>query len=182
MTTEATSKTGILLPGQATEQAAAEVGSEAGKSLIRGLARLGAATVEQWVTTKQARAEAARLAIETDARLATEGATAEARRKAELAEIEHRAVLQRRLHRLEYELRREQANLEAIEAGALSSSKATLKMRTHGKSETIGFFALLISHRGFQTRRLKLCGPVYSHRRLFVVNPNCLPRHYRRSA
>jgi hypothetical protein len=42
LTAETAANTRILLPGQATEQAAAEVGSEAGKSLIRGIARLRA--------------------------------------------------------------------------------------------------------------------------------------------
>jgi hypothetical protein len=110
---------GISLPGQPTEEAVAEVGSEAGKSLVRGLARLGHATIDKWVVTKEAEAQAARLAIETDAQVARDKALTAARRDTELGEIDHQAALQRRFSRLKRELEWEQLNLEAIQAKAI---------------------------------------------------------------
>jgi hypothetical protein len=109
----------MSLPGQPTEEAAAEVASEAGKSLVRGFANLAGATFDNWIATKQAKAMAARLAIETDARIASETALTGARRQFEVSEIEHQAVLHRRLDRMRYELEREQLNLEAIQMKAL---------------------------------------------------------------
>src|SRR6266851_2476986 len=110
---------GLSLPGQPTEEAIAQVGSEAGRSLLRGLAKLGNAYVTKWTATKEAQAEAARLAIETASGIETEAALTKARRDHEIAELEHQAVLQRRLERLRHELAREQLNLEAIERRAL---------------------------------------------------------------
>lgn len=112
-------RSGVALPGQATEEAIAEVGSAAGNSLIRGLQRLGGAWTGEWTASKEARAEAARLAIETSADLAKRGSMTEARRADEMQEIEHQAALQRRAMRLRHELAREQLNLEAIERRAL---------------------------------------------------------------
>jgi hypothetical protein len=110
---------GLFLPGQPTEEAVAEVGSEAGKSLVRGLGKLGNASVSEWTTKREATAEAARLAIETDAAIKANSALVAARREQELAELEHQAALQRRAERLRIELAREQRNLEAIERRAL---------------------------------------------------------------
>ncbi len=110
---------GLALPGQAIEQAAAEVGSEAGKSLVRGIAKLGNAYVGKWTATKEAQAEAAKLAIETNSKIERDAALAQARRQQEVAELEHQATLHRRMERLRRELEREQLNLEAIETLAL---------------------------------------------------------------
>jgi hypothetical protein len=111
---------GPSLPGQPTEEAIAEVSSAAAKSLLRGLAKLGDASVAEWAATKEARAEAARLAIETASKIENDAALNNARREQELAELEHHAVLQRRAARLRYELAREQTNLEKIELRALA--------------------------------------------------------------
>jgi hypothetical protein len=111
---------GPSLPGQPTEEAIAEVGSEAGKSLIRGLAKLGDASVAEWAATREARAEAARLAIETTSKIENDAALTSARRERELAELEHQATLQRRVARLRHELVQEQVNLEKIEQRALT--------------------------------------------------------------
>jgi hypothetical protein len=110
---------GLSLPGQPTEEAIAKVGSEAGLSLLRGLEKLGNAYLAKWTATKEAQAEAARLAIETASRIETEAALTEARQNREITELDHRALLQRRLERLRHELAREQLNLEAIERQAL---------------------------------------------------------------
>jgi hypothetical protein len=110
---------GLTLPGQPTEEAIAEVGSEAGKSLVRGFGKLGNAAFGEWIVRKEAKAEAARLAIETEAKIKAATAVVAARREQELADLEHDAALQRRAERLRIELAREQLNIEAIERGAL---------------------------------------------------------------
>jgi hypothetical protein len=106
---------GLTLPGQPLEEAVSEVGSEAGKSLVRGLGRLGNAAVGGWVAKK----EAARLAIETEAKIKAARATVAARREEELADLEHSSALDRRAARLRIELAREQLNLENVERRAL---------------------------------------------------------------
>ncbi|QIP05983.1 DUF2806 domain-containing protein [Bradyrhizobium symbiodeficiens] len=110
---------GLSLPGQPTEEAIAEVGSEAGKSLLRGLSRLGNAYTNEWAVRREARADAARLTIDTDAQIKTAAELTSARREEELAELEHRAALERRAARLRVELAREQTNLESIERRAV---------------------------------------------------------------
>jgi hypothetical protein len=110
---------GLSIPGQPTEEAVAEVGSAAGKSLVRGISRLGTASTEKWVQTQEARAEAARLAIDTEAKIASDLALTKARREFELGELEHQALLQRRAVRLRRKLAREQINLENIQAKAI---------------------------------------------------------------
>ncbi|UFW50022.1 MULTISPECIES: DUF2806 domain-containing protein [Bradyrhizobium] len=119
--TEQPAKTGggLSLPGQPTEEALAEVGSDAGKALVRGFGRLGNAALGEWVAKKEAKAEAARLAIETDAKINAAKAVAAAGREQALADLEHNAALQRRAERLRIELAREQLNLEAMERRAL---------------------------------------------------------------
>ena len=57
------------IPGQKIEKAAAEVGTKAGNSIIKGLAKLGGAAFAEWINTKEAKAEAARLAVETQAQI-----------------------------------------------------------------------------------------------------------------
>lgn len=115
---------GISIPGQPTEEAIAEVGSEAGKSLLRGLGKLGSASVEHWIATKEARAAAAKLAIETESKIAAENAVVSARRDYELKELEHQSLLQRRANRLRIELQREQENLESIERKAIEYTES----------------------------------------------------------
>jgi hypothetical protein len=115
---------GPSLPGQPTEEAVAEVGSEAGKSLIRGLQKLGNAAAGEWVASREAKAEAARLAITTDAKIKNDQALDVARRTYEVAELDHQAVLRRRADRLRHELAREQLNLEAIERRAIELTEA----------------------------------------------------------
>jgi hypothetical protein len=110
---------GVSLPGQPSEEAVAEVGSEAGKSLIRGLGKLGNASISEWTAKREARAEAARLAIETEAKIKTDAAVNVGRREQEVAEFDHLAALERRAARLRVELAREQLNLEAIERSAI---------------------------------------------------------------
>lgn len=119
--------TGLSIPGQATEEAFAEVGSVAGKSLVRGLGRLGNAYVSEWAAKREARAEATRLAIETETKVNTKRTLDAARRDRELAEIDHRAELERRAQRFRVEMAREQMNLEAIERRALEYTEADPK-------------------------------------------------------
>lgn len=114
---------GVSLPGQPTEEAIAEVGSEAGKSLVRGLSRLGSA----YVTKREAKAEAVRLAIDTDAKIKADTALANARREQELADFDHWATLERRAQRFRVEMARDQINLEAIERRALEYTEADPK-------------------------------------------------------
>lgn len=110
------SKRGISVPGQPTEEAIAEVGTAAGKSLVRGFQRLGGA----WIAEREARADAAKLTVETDSKISAAKSVAAARREDELAEVEHQARLQRRIQRLKIELDQQQANIESIEMKALS--------------------------------------------------------------
>jgi Protein of unknown function (DUF2806) len=109
----------LSLPGQKLEEAAAEVGTEAGKSAVRGIGRLIGAYSAKWVSTKEAEAEAAAMAIKTQAEIKRDRALADERRKTDLEEIEHRALVERRLIRLRCELAREQANFEAIAVRSL---------------------------------------------------------------
>jgi hypothetical protein len=108
-----------MLPSQKLEEAAAEVGTEAGKSLVRGLGRLMGAGTAKLVLTREAKAEAAAMAIKTEAEIDRDRALAHARREDELDEIEHKAILGRRLIRLRYELAQEQANFESITVRSL---------------------------------------------------------------
>lgn len=110
---------GASLPGQPTEEAVAEVGSEAGKSLVRGFGRLGNAALGGWITAREAKAEALRLAIETEAKIKAATAVVTARREQELADVEHEAALRRRADRLRIEFAREQLNWEAVERKAI---------------------------------------------------------------
>jgi Protein of unknown function (DUF2806) len=110
---------GLSLPGQPTEEAIAQVGSEAGLSLVRGLGRLGNAYVSEWTAKREAKAQAIRLAIGTDAKIKTDAALGSARREQEISEFEHREALERRAQRFRVEMAREQINLDAIEKHAL---------------------------------------------------------------
>jgi hypothetical protein len=111
------------LPGTKLEEACAEVGTSAGKSLVRGIARLGTALTASWVATKTAEAEAAALLIETEASIARQHLVEADQRARTLAELEHQALLRRRLMRLKHELEREQENLEAIQLRALEATE-----------------------------------------------------------
>lgn len=115
---------GVSIPGQPLEEAAADVASAAGKSLVRGLARLGNATIEEWASSKEARAAAAKLAIETEAALAKERALVNARRRNQLDEMDHQALLERRAQRLRLELAREQLNIESVQAKAIEYTES----------------------------------------------------------
>src|ERR1700722_6836402 len=78
-----------LAPGKDLEKAAAGLATDAGKSLIRGIARtLGAATAE-WPPKKEAKAEATRKSIDTQADIDRANALQTARRTQEIEEIEH---------------------------------------------------------------------------------------------
>jgi len=110
----------MVFPGQRTEEALGKIISAAGKAIIRGCAKLADASLSPWMTKRYAKAEAVRLAIETDAKVRAEATINDARRQQELTKADHEAVLQRRMMRLEIELVREQRNLEAIEARALA--------------------------------------------------------------
>jgi Protein of unknown function (DUF2806) len=106
-------------PFEKLEDAAAQVGTAAGNSLVRGIARLAGAAFEKWVTTREAEAAAARIAVETKTEIDRKKALTGNRRQSELEEINHQALLERRLLRLRHELAREQANLEAISLRSL---------------------------------------------------------------
>lgn len=108
---------GDIIPGQKLEEAAAEVTTDAGKSLVRGIARVLSAKTAEWVARKEAKADAAREAIETEAQLECANAITDARRAAELSEIEHQkrlALAKRRAERMIVEMAREQDNLESV--------------------------------------------------------------------
>lgn len=116
------SSLGSLVPGHELEKAAADVGRAAGKSVIRGIANLFGAGFATWIAKNEAAAEAARLAIETQAAIDGSRALTAEHRKQELEEIDHQAVkllAQQRLKRLVVEMAREQANFEAIATRAL---------------------------------------------------------------
>ena len=110
------------VPGQELEKAAVEVGTEAGKSILRSLERLGGAAWAQWVNTKEAKAEAARLAIETQAEIDRDKQLQLHRHQQEIEEFEHHALVDRRAVRLRIKLAREQANLESITRQAIEYS------------------------------------------------------------
>ncbi len=111
-----------VVPGQEFERAAADVGREAGKSLLRGLERLFGARFAGWFAGNEAKAKAARMAIETTASIGRARALTDERRRLELEEIQHdeaKALAQRRLNRMLIEMAREEANFEAIAARSL---------------------------------------------------------------
>ena len=113
---------GSLVPGNELEKAAADVTREAGKSVVRGIANLFGAGFAKRIAKSEATAEAARLAIETQAAIESNRVLTAERRKQEFEEIDHQAVkllAQQRLKRLVVEMAREQANLEAIATRSL---------------------------------------------------------------
>jgi Protein of unknown function (DUF2806) len=111
-----------LVPGKDLEKAAAGLATDAGKSLIRGIGRtLGAATAE-WAARKEAKAEAARKSIDTQADIDRANALQTARRTQEIEEVEHQnrvELAKRRADRMVREMAREQKNLESIAAESL---------------------------------------------------------------
>jgi hypothetical protein len=121
--------TGIKLPGQPVEEAAADVGKNAGNSIVRGFARLTGATFDEWIKKREARAEAAKLAIETSSKIEAEQSVIAARREYEIAEADHQDLLQRRLVRLKVELAHEQKNLETVEHRAIELRQASPEAR-----------------------------------------------------
>ena len=114
----------MSLPGQATEEAIANVSTDAGRSLVRGMAKLGNAALGPWMARREAKAAAAKLAIETKGKIEAQQAVVEARRKYELEETEHLGLLERRAQRLRVELAREQENLENIQRKALEFTES----------------------------------------------------------
>jgi hypothetical protein len=106
-----------IIPGKELERAAATVVTDAGKSLIAGLRRTLGAWTAEWVARREARADAARMAIQTQAQIDSRQALANAERQLEFQEIEHsgrQGLAVRRLDRLLKEITREQENLEAV--------------------------------------------------------------------
>jgi hypothetical protein len=116
--------TGMSIPGQPTEEAIANVATDAGRSLVRGLAKLGDAALSPWIATRVAKAASAKLAIETKGEIEARQAVIEARRKYEIEEAEHSELLDRRAQRLRVELAREQENLENIQRKALEFTES----------------------------------------------------------
>jgi hypothetical protein len=110
------------VPGKELEKAAAEVGTDVSKSILRGIERLGGAALAQWVNTKEAKAQAARLAIETQAEIERDKQLQLHRHQQEIEEFEHHALLDRRAVRLRIKLAKEQANLESITRQAIEYS------------------------------------------------------------
>jgi hypothetical protein len=117
-------RTGMSIPGQSTEEAIANVGTDAGRSLVRGLAKLSDAALGPWIATREAKAASAKLAIETKSKIEAQQAVVEARRKYEIEEVEHSGLLDRRAQRLRVELAREQENLESIQRKALEFTES----------------------------------------------------------
>jgi hypothetical protein len=111
------------LPGKNVEKAVANAAGKAAKSILKGMGRLGGAALAEWIATQEAKAQAARLAIETKAQIGKKQLLAEYRRQSEIEEQEHRAVLDRRAARLRAELAWEQANLENIALEAIEQSQ-----------------------------------------------------------
>ena len=147
----------MSIPGQPTEEAVAEVGSEAGRSLIRGLGKLASASTSEWTAKREAKAEAARIAIETDTKIKTDAALTAARREKEVAEFDHRAALERRAARLRIELAREQLNLEAVERRAIEYTERDPGNSKAREIDEDWLSSLPISHRRFLTKTFKLC-------------------------
>jgi hypothetical protein len=120
------------LPGQKLEEAAANVATEAGKEIVHGVSTLMGGQLAVWFATRQAKADAARMAIETQAINDRDRMLAANRRQLEVEEVDHKALLQRRFIRLGRELEREQENLESITLRAIEfaeKSSATDKGR-----------------------------------------------------
>jgi hypothetical protein len=107
------------LPGEKLEEAAAKVVTEAGKEIVHGISALVGGQMAVWFATRQAKAEAAKMAIETQAIADRDRMLVANRHHLEIEELEHKALLQRRLIRLGRELEREQENLEAITIRAI---------------------------------------------------------------
>jgi len=119
------SRTHVLpeIPGQEIEKAAADVTRVAGKSLIRGLEAIFGAKFAVWIAENVAKAEVARRAIETQGAIEERRVLTREWRRFELDEIKHqeaKALAERRLERLLFEMGREQANFEAITARSLT--------------------------------------------------------------
>src|ERR1700739_3842169 len=107
------------IPGQKIEEAAAHLMTKAGESLLRGLERVGGAALGEWFAKREAKAEAARMAIETTAKIERGRQIQAAGHQSELENVKHDSRLQRRLVRLCEELDRQQENFEAIAVRAL---------------------------------------------------------------
>jgi hypothetical protein len=107
-----------VVPGQQLERAAADITREAGLSIVGGLKRLYGV----WIAGKEAKAKAARMAIETDASIDRGRKITTERRQQELEEFQHeedKALARQHLKRLLIEMARQEENFEAITAQSL---------------------------------------------------------------
>ncbi len=109
----------INLPGNELEKAAAKVATNAGNSLLRGIANVEGAFFAKWIATKQATATAARMAIETRAEIKRAETIMVHQRRQELESIDHSEIVQRRLARFGNELIWQQQNFEAVAVRAI---------------------------------------------------------------
>lgn len=116
--------TGMSIPGQPTEEAIAAVGTDAGRSLVRGFARLSDSLLGPWLASREAKAASAKLTIETQGKIEAHQAVIEARRRFEIEEAKHQSLLDRRAQRLRVELAREQENLESIQRKAIEFTES----------------------------------------------------------
>jgi hypothetical protein len=110
------------IPGQELEKAAADVGRDAGRSLIRGIEAVCGAQFAVWIAENRAKAEVARKATEMHGAIERHRALTKERRQYELEEIKHqekKTLAKRRLDRLLVEMAREQANFETIATRSL---------------------------------------------------------------
>jgi hypothetical protein len=115
-----------LIPGKDFEEAAAnvleKVGTDAGKTFIRGIAKLFGAMTAEYIARKEARADAVRQTVSTEARIDKRRALIKAKHNTELEEADHELRLtlaRRRADRMFHEMAQEQNNLEAITSRAL---------------------------------------------------------------
>jgi hypothetical protein len=107
------------VPGHELEKAAANVATNAGNSVVRGIANVTGAFFAGWIAKKQATAAAEGVAIETKAQIERADAFAQHERKQELEAIGHSELVQRGLARLGNELIWQQQNFEAIALRAI---------------------------------------------------------------
>jgi hypothetical protein len=128
-----------LIPGKDFEEAAANVlenvGTDAGTTFIRGIARFFGAMTAEYIARKEARADAVRQTVSIEARIDKRRALIKARHNTELEEADHELRLglaRRRADRMFHEMAQEQNNLEAITSRALDliASKPNAKIST----------------------------------------------------
>ena len=150
--------TGMSIPGQPTEEAIAAVGTDAGRSLVRGFARLSDSLLGPWLASREAKAASAKLTIETQGKIEAHQAVIEARRRFEIEEAKHQSLLDRRAQRLRVELAREQENLESIQRKAIEFTNRTPIVPMRRKLTGIGCSDALISPRKCPMQTSNFCG------------------------